>query len=131
MNGNGIVPSYIRWHYGDALGRIFALWTNFLWFAYTFFSIPLLMRSLFSPWQRIQEEYKKGFDIEAYASSFLVNILMRCVGAFVRIIFIVVGTLSLLLLFGFGLILFVLWFLLPLVVLGLAFWGIRDFGISL
>jgi len=113
-------PSYFVWHYGRAFADLLALYTTALRFTLRLFSLGTLLRTLFSPWRRMGEEYKKGFDPEAFFSSLIVNILMRLVGAFIRIIVIIFGLVTLAFVVMFGVIAFALWALAPfLVVVGI------------
>lgn len=64
---------------------------NIQWFLLHFFSVPELVRSLFAPFHRMRERKKQGFDPEDIFEVFVINILMRIVGAFVRLIFIIAG----------------------------------------
>ena len=108
-----IFPAYFVWHYGRAFTDLGNIYKTVLWFTFRFFSIGSLMLTLFSPWRRLSEEYQKGFDPGAFFSTLLVNILMRIVGAFIRVIFIAIGITCLLLVFLGGLIVFVIWALAP------------------
>lgn len=82
---------YFRWHYGKALRDILTLGKNFLWFFWHFFSVPLLSRTLFSPFRRLSEQYKKGFDPGAILESFIVNSISRVTGFFLRSVVILMG----------------------------------------
>ena len=90
MNPIAFIGGYIAWHYSAALADILRVWGNMMWFTFHFFSTGRLVTTLFSPWQRMQEEYpKKGtFDIEYFLGTLAVNIIMRLVGFIVRVIFI-------------------------------------------
>jgi hypothetical protein len=111
-----IAPFYIHWHYGRALCGIKDITGNLIWFIWHFFSIGILFETLFSPWQRIKEEHKRGLDIENYLSTLLVNMVMRLVGIFIRFIFICIGLVCVMSVFIAGIIVFALWLALPLVV---------------
>jgi len=122
----GLVPSYLSWHYGTGILDLLNVWRNFLWFFYHFFSIPLLLRTLFSPLMRLREGYPRGFDPQAFASTVLVNLVMRIVGAFLRIFLIALGIVVLALVTLLGPALLLVWLTLPalipaLIVLGLQF----------
>lgn len=56
---------------------------NFLWFGYNFFSIRVLLKTLFSPIYRIREPYK-GLELEELAESFVLNSITRFIGFFIR-----------------------------------------------
>ena len=109
-----LIERYITWHYGQAYSDIYHVWTNFIWFFFNFFSIKLLFSTLFSPWKRMGEEYPAGFDIGRAAQTWVVNILMRFVGAGVRLIVIAVGLSFALLAFLLGLVVLVVWTVMPI-----------------
>lgn len=119
------IPYYISWHYGRALTDIFRIWTNFLWFIYHFFSIPFLLSTLFSPWRRLHETYKGGLDFAELGTTIVINILMRIVGAVARLAIILFGLGILLSFFVLGILFFILWVLMPLIIVTLFTTGVR------
>jgi len=107
---------YLWWHYSKAIREILELEKNFLWFFWHFFSIPLLARTLFSPFRRLSEGYKKGFDPWAILESLIVNSISRLVGFFLRAAVLLMGLLvEVVLTLALGPAL-LLWVLLPFVV---------------
>jgi hypothetical protein len=116
------LPSYIHWHYTTAITQFFSIWKNYIWFFYHFFSIVELARTLFLPWRRLSEE-KKATSLEELGEKIVVNILMRVIGALVRFVMIVLGVLFLLITGVLGSILFVVWVLLPVLVILLPLMG--------
>lgn len=117
---------YIAWHYGGGLKSFFATWGNIVWFAYHFFSIPLLFRTLFEPFQRLNEERKKGLDVGAIAAALTVNAIMRLVGAAARGFIIAMGVAALAFIFAAGAVLLVVWILLPFSVLTFIVLGLNG-----
>jgi hypothetical protein len=115
---------YITWHYSTAIRDLLRTWSNFLWFFYTFFSIPLLLRTLFQPFHRLDEGYRKGFYPSDWAEQFGVNLLMRFVGAFLRIFLILLGLICLFGTLVGGALFFVAWLAAPLVVVALSIAGV-------
>ena len=95
---------YFIWHYGRAYVDMFVVWANLLWFVVHFFSIPRLLKTLFSPWKRMTETVGKK-DFEDIAGSIVVNLMSRVLGAFVRLILVVFG-LVLMLLMSVGILVF-------------------------
>jgi len=109
-----IVPNYISWHYSQALKDITRVWTNFLWFFFNFFSIGLLAKTFFAPWKRITEgRNREGFHMEDIAEVLVTNTVMRLIGAMMRSILIIVGTLITIGVFWAGLLFYAAWILLP------------------
>ncbi|KKP56055.1 MAG: hypothetical protein UR80_C0004G0002 [Parcubacteria group bacterium GW2011_GWB1_35_5] len=110
--------AYIKWHYGQGLKEFFGVMGNFLWFIAHFFSFKLLLRTLFTPWKRLGENYEGGFDLGAFASSVIVNGLMRAVGFVTKIIVLSVGVISYVLVLVFAFFLFLIWILAPFILVG-------------
>lgn len=102
-----IFIDYIKWHYTCALISYIRVYKNFWWFIVQFFSIPQLTSSLFSPYKRITEKRVSGFDIEAWFSYILINLMSRIIGFIIRLTIILLGIIclisfSLLALFGYA-----------------------------
>lgn len=108
--------NYFYWHYTRALSDFFRVWGNFFWFFWYFFSIGLLLGTLFSPLQRLDEQYKKGLYPEQWFETFVVNSLMRLTGAVVRLVLIAIGIVALLATAVFGVGFFIAWLLVPVLV---------------
>lgn len=111
-----IFASYAVWHYGGALRSGVTLLQNIIAFFYHFFSVPLLLKTYFSKFGRLGEKYKKGLDIENLLSVFLVNTLMRVVGALIRSIFILLGLVAITVSAVVGIVLLLAWLIFPLIV---------------
>lgn len=122
------IPYYITWHYGKAFSDIFRIFGNLIWAVANFFSIKILLKTLFAPWRRLQEEKKKpGFDLEEWAGNFIVNELMRVVGFLIRIFTIALGLISIIMIVGLELAVLTLWFMMPLLLVGLVFLSFSTF----
>jgi hypothetical protein len=113
--------SYLGWHYTLALQDLAGIYRNILRFVYHFFSLPVLVRTIFAPWRRLGEAYPSGMlDISGKLAAFFINSMMRLVGAIIRLWMILFGSLVWLLAAILGLVTFVLWLVLPpLLILGL------------
>jgi hypothetical protein len=110
--------AYIKWHYGQGLRELFGVSGNFLWFVTNFFSFKLLIKTLFAPWKRLGEHYEGGLDLKAFASTFVVNSLMRIVGFVTKIVVLLVGFVSYALVSVFAFFIFIIWFLAPAILFG-------------
>lgn len=108
------LTTYLRWYYTDALKSLLRLTRDYTFLTWRFFSVPELLRTLFKPWRRLHEEYQDSFDPEAILSTFLVNSLMRFVGAVARLAISAIGVLSVLVVLLLGITSFLVWVLLPL-----------------
>ena len=79
------------------------------------------MRTFFAPWKRIHaNREKRNFDLADFAATFLVNFIMRIMGAIMRTTIIVVGITTLSIVIVAGLVFFLLWILVPLA--AILFW---------
>ncbi len=110
--------AYVKWHYGQGLRELFGVTQNFLWFIVHFFSFKLLLKTLFTPWKRLGENYEGGFDLSAFASTFIVNGLMRTVGFVTKTLVLLVGSISYLLAIIFSFFIFIIWVLAPIILMG-------------
>lgn len=111
---------YIRWHYTLALLDMVRIVGNFIWFFYEFFSIPLLLKTLFTPFERITDDRKKRhkLDFEAMGEAVLVNTIMRIVGMMLRLTLVLLGVLCIVCTMVVGCVLILVWVGAPLVLVG-------------
>lgn len=115
MNFFLIIPHYISWHYTKAISDLIVLFKNFIWFIWNLFSIKILFKTLFVPFQKLSTKSAKGFDIEAFLSALVTNIIMRFVGFFIRTFFIFAGIFTLVAFVILSVVFFILWLVAPLV----------------
>lgn len=115
INPVAFIGSYLLWHYGNALTNIVTVWGNFIWFVFHFFSTFVLLRTLFAPWERMHETYpRKGqFDPGFFFGTLLVNLIMRIVGAVVRLTFILISVALFLCVFSVGVVFIAFWMVAP------------------
>lgn len=109
---------YLKWHYSKAVAELVSVFENFLWFISHFFSFKLLLKTLFAPWKRLGESYGGGFNLETFATTFIVNSIMRIMGFVTKTIVLTVGLLAWLIVFIFGVLFFLLWLVMPVAILG-------------
>ncbi len=110
-----LLPYYEHWHYGQALLSFIAIVRNLMWFSGHLFSVQLLLSTLFSPWQRVQETRKEGeFNLTDILFTFITNMLLRLAGAMIRLAVIFVGLVLMAAIFCIGSVLFVVWLTFPL-----------------
>ena len=122
MSSSFFILDYLIWHYSRAFRDIVSLWYNVVWFITHFFSIPLLLRTLFSPWKRMTTT-REQFGIEDMAQTFVFNLMSRVVGFFVRGVLLLMGFAALLTLI-LGLVVFlIVWLLLPFIGVLSLLWG--------
>ena len=68
------------------------------------------------PFKRLKENYSGGLDLENFATSIIITTLMRIVGMFARATIIIGGLVTLTLFTFGGLIGFIVWLFLPLII---------------
>src|SRR3989344_2395743 len=101
---------FLLWHYGQGLNQYLRRWVYALGWVVHFFSLPLLLTSLFSPWKRLVDTQDvPGFHPEAIFRQLSFNLISRVIGAIVRIVMFLGGTLLLLPVFTIGAIGLVFW----------------------
>ncbi|MDI6591535.1 MAG: hypothetical protein QME61_01145 [Patescibacteria group bacterium] len=120
-----ILFQYLIWHFLEMPGNILKTWKNFLKFNLNYFSIHLLLRTFFFPWRRYRIPYGKGFDIERYLEAFFSNLIFRILGATVRSFLILTGILIEIFIILGGMIVFLGWLLLPILLLAGLYFGFK------
>ena len=113
---------YIAWHYTKAIRDMYIAWGNMTWAVLHFFSVPLLLRTFFSPWKRMEESGGSG-GIEGFFESVVVNLLSRIVGVFVRFWLILLGLLALIGMVIGIIVVTVVWLLAPFIGIGATVFG--------
>lgn len=120
-----IFIQYLCWQFFDAPKSILSGWKNFLKFGLNYFSIPLLLKTLFSPWRRYRWTYPKAFDIGIYLEVFFSNLISRILGLILRVFLIFFGFLTeILFIFG-GLFILFIWLILPFLIFLGFYFGFR------
>lgn len=121
---------YIIWHYSSAIRDLIGIVINFIWFFFNFFSIETLLKTLFLPFGRLGEKYKKGVNVGAWAETFIVNALMRIVGFLLRICLIFIGLVLILLTIIIGITLLLAWLFAPFLLVFLVSFGFKLLSIG-
>lgn len=114
-NKQFIMISWITWHFIEMPDFLVQVWKNYLSFGVYYFSIPLLLKTLFAPWRQYRWRYPRGFDIGGYASTFISNTFSRIVGAIARLLVIVMGIVAQFIIVLAGILGVVLWVVMPFV----------------
>lgn len=99
-----IIKNYFLWHYSRAIKHRFIFWKNLLWFFAQFFSLALLLKTLFQPFKRLRDE------------SFIVNAIMRVVGFLLRSFVIILGTITEIIVITIGILELIVWLLMPFLI---------------
>ncbi len=122
MIGQNIFFQYLSWQFWEMPVNILKTWRDFLKFNLNYFSVPLLLKTLFSPWRRYKVSYGRGFDVGRYLEAAFSNLIFRVIGAILRTFLIIAGTLAEILILFAGAVVFMSWLVLPaLLIAGLIF----------
>lgn len=123
MSGSG-ATLFFKWFFVQAPQNILRGGRNFLLWDWQFFSIGYLTPRLFAPWHRDQYSYGRGFDFSRFLRVWGWNLISRLVGAVLRIFVIFTGALLFLLIAATTVGIFVVWFTLPILSIGLFVLGL-------
>lgn len=122
MLRSSLVLDYFVWHYTLGFRTLTANWLNGMWFLLHFFSITLLLRTLFAPWKRMRDSTHFASANELF-EIVVFNILSRLFGALVRLAIIMTG----LVLLSLGIVVYggliVVWCALPALLIGSCIYG--------
>lgn len=112
-----IFVQYLTWHFYDAARGVLNIWKNFLRFNLNYWSLPLLLKTLFAPWRRYNYSYGRGFDPKRFFEVFTFNTISRVMGLIMRTVLIVCGLLTEAFVFLAGAAGFLIWLFLPVLIL--------------
>ena len=125
-NSKNIFILWLKWHFYKMPKFLLGVWKNYILFALNYFSLPILLKSLFAPWRRYRWNYPKWFDIGEFISTLISNVFSRLIGALVRLVLIVIGILFQIFVIFAGLIIFLLWILIPFIIIA-GFWFVFNY----
>ena len=111
-----IFSLWLNWHFIEMSKFLLGVWQNYILFASNYFSLPILLKSLFAPWRRYKWNYPRGFDIVEFFNTLISNTFSRILGALMRIVLVIIGILFQIFVVFAGSIIFLLWILAPLIV---------------
>lgn len=120
-----IILQWVSWQFLEMPVNILKAWKNFLKFGLYYFSIPSLLKTLFSPWHRYKWNYPRGFDIRKYFEVFISNLVSRFIGAVLRLFLIIFGIIFEIFIVIFGMIILLGWLFLPLLLIAGLVFGIK------
>ena len=107
------LSDYLNWHYFEVWPRLLILWRNLTIFPIYFFSVPLHLATLFSPWKRQVKKMGIGFHLDDFFATFGFNLISRTLGCLIRTVIIVYGILFSLLCVVIGGLVSILWVIIP------------------
>lgn len=103
----------LSWWYGSGLLKRLELMKTRLTSSADFFSIGLLITTLFSPYKQISAQ-ETGENISERFRAFFDKLLSRFIGAFIRTFMIIFGSIVILIQLIFSIFTIVLWLFIPL-----------------
>jgi hypothetical protein len=112
-----IFPYYLVWHYTRAIGDFFIIFGNIIWFVYHYFSFGILIRTLFKPIRSLKQFSDNHFKKRGFLLDFFINTGLIGVGFIIRIFIIGIGSISFVGLLIGGVFAFILWLVLPPLIL--------------
>lgn len=107
-----LVTELLRWWYGDGLRQRARMMMNRLDGTMDYFSIDLLLKTLFTPFRQISAGRVDG-PIGVQMRALVDKLFSRVIGAIVRLMILIVGGITILLQAVFGIVLLVLWGIVP------------------
>lgn len=110
-----IFTEWFLWQFYEVPNFLLEVWKNYILFASNYFSLPILLKSLFSPWRKYKWIYPKGFDLVEFFNTLISNTFSRILGAIMRVILIIAGILFQIFVVIIGAIIFLAWMLIPFI----------------
>ena len=119
-----MVALFLRWYFLEVPPKIKKIWGNYLWFFSRYFMIPDLAQEFLAPWKGMTfAREKRGFDLGDIFSVWLGNIFSSMIGAIIRSVFLVAGIIAEIIVFCFGIIVYIAWPILFLIIPAAFIWG--------
>lgn len=118
---------FLQWFYSDAPRRGAREGVRILANLTSFFSIPLLLTSLFAPWRRDTISLDR-LPVRYWTQAILNNVVSRFIGFFIRLAVIVAGSCVLALALVAGVCIMVAWYGLPLLLIASFVYGVTLLG---
>lgn len=116
---------FLIWHYSQGLRTYLKRWSYIVGGIVHFFSLPLLLLSLFSPYRRLVDNEKIiGVNLQLWFRQFTFNLISRFIGAFVRLFLFLFGLLLIIPAFLVGFIGLIFWLIFPPI--GLVYYLFQD-----
>jgi hypothetical protein len=116
-NKENIFSVWVKWQFWETPKFLILAWGNYFMFASNYFSLPILLKTFFSPWRRYRWNYPKGFDVAEFFNTLISNTVSRILGAFMRIILIITGICFQAFVALAGLLVLLFWIFCPLIAL--------------
>lgn len=119
-----VLVSYLQWWYTKGWSELIARSARGLRGIVRQFSVPILIRTLFSPWKRIITYGQKG--LPEILKALVDNLISRLVGFVVRVLALIAAVVSLTIVGVVSAVLIVAWPIIPLLSLSLIAIGVLQ-----
>lgn len=118
MNNNkNIFVDWLVWQFYEMPKFLLLVWKNYILFALNFFSLPTLLKSLFSPWRKYRWNYPKVINLGEFFATLISNTFSRIMGVIMRVVLIFVGAVFQVFVILAGLVAFILWLMVPFIII--------------
>lgn len=106
--------TFLLWHYSEGIELFVNKWIRYQEWIIHYFSLSLLLRTLFAPWKRlVVEEKSTGFSPSRIFENFMFNLISRGMGFIVRITVFYVGVVAIIFTFLASALGIFLWIIFP------------------
>ena len=113
---------YLFWHFATAPKKLLRITANYLIFFVHYFSVGLLIKTLFAPWKRqLIGKGEPGFSLTDVLNTLSFNLISRFIGTIIRFFVILTWLLVEIFTLIFGVLFAIVWIFLPPVTLPLFF----------
>jgi len=116
---------FLEWYLLDFPKEILKGIKNYLKFGFHYFSIPFLLKTFFAHWHKYFWQYPRGLDIAKILEVWASNQISRLVGMVCRSFLILAGLIYEILVLIFGILIFLLWYFLPVILLLIFIYGAK------
>jgi len=107
------IVGIVTWWYGAGWGRQARSYVDRIKSVEDYFSIDLLLKTLFSPYRQISAGRVDG-SLNVQMHAFFDRLISRMIGAMIRLVMIIVGGMAIVLYGLLGVVLLVIWGIVPL-----------------
>lgn len=111
---------FLSWHYSYGLRFYLRRWQAIFDSLTHYYSFPILLSSLLSPWKKLATDEKTGLNLDKYLKNASFNFISRFIGAGVRLAIFITGIAILFFVAGGGFLGIFVWLIFPL--MGLPFY---------
>ena len=123
--GQNILTLYLQWQFSDVPKSILGGWKNCLRFNLNYWSVSLLLKTLFSPWRKYSYSYGRGFNLGKFLEVFIFNVISRILGAMMRSVLIAFGLFTEIVVILAGAFVFLGWLILPFLLIFGLYYGFK------